>query len=81
MKHRRDRQIMPHRPEISINAEFEKGDKYILLDVGGGTCDAACHEIVDQFAIAEVLHPSGNSYVVSVVLLIKKQCITVGYEW
>ena len=46
-------------PKIRVNVPFEIGDKYILLDVGGGTCDVACHEVMGEFAIAEVLHPSG----------------------
>lgn len=46
-------------PKIQISVPFKKGDKYILLDVGGGTCDVACHEVMGDFAIAEVLHPSG----------------------
>ena len=47
-------------PQISINVPFKRGDKYILLDIGGGTCDVACHEIMGDFEIAEVLHPSGT---------------------
>lgn len=58
-KRKQNNKLLPHRPEISLDAEFEIGDRYILLDVGGGTCDVACHEIKGKFAIAEVLHPSG----------------------
>ena len=54
--------IKSHRPKININAPFNKGDKYILVDVGGGTCDVACHEIMGPFLIAEVLHPSGGPW-------------------
>ena len=47
-------------PQVHIDVPLKEGDKYILLDVGGGTCDVACHRVVeDRFAIAEVLHPSG----------------------
>eukprot|EP01084_Bolivina_argentea_P087402 157859_1 len=49
-------------PEVSIKVPFKKGDKYILLDVGGGTCDVACHQIIDTFKIVEVLHPSGGKW-------------------
>ena len=60
--------LQPHRPQISIDVPFKKGDKYVLLDVGGGTCDVACHEIMGEFAIAEVLHPSGKLFFVYVCL-------------
>ena len=56
------KKLTPLIPKISIDCSLEKGDKYILLDVGGGTCDVACHKVVDEFAIAEVLHPSGNVF-------------------
>ena len=53
------KRLSAHNPRITIDAPFAKGDKYILVDVGGGTCDVACHQIMGEFAIAEVLHPSG----------------------
>lgn len=50
-------------PQIQIDVPLKEGDKYLLLDVGGGTCDVACHRVAKapkgQFAIAEVLPPSG----------------------
>ena len=49
-------------PQIRINVPFQKNDKYILLDVVGGTCDVACHRVINEFEIAEVLHPSGSVY-------------------
>ena len=42
--------------------ELVKGDKYILVDVGGGTADIACHEIVDEFGVKELYHPSGGKW-------------------
>eukprot|EP00483_Globobulimina_turgida_P011169 UN11190 len=42
-----------------------KGDKYILVDAGGGTVDVACHEILGEngeFGVKEVLHPSGGAW-------------------
>ena len=51
--------LSQHKPRIDVDVELNKGDKYMLLDVGGGTVDVACHEIMDEFSIAEVLHPSG----------------------
>eukprot|EP01083_Nonionella_stella_P079689 218766_1 len=41
---------------------FCKGDKYILIDAGGGTVDIACHEIVSEFGVKEVLPPSGGPW-------------------
>ena len=69
--------LQPHRPQIAIDVPFKKGDKYVLLDVGGGTCDVACHEIMGEFAIAEVLHPSGivfnHVYVMYMLYMISNQ--------
>ena len=59
-KGKKNKKFVPLHPKIHIDGALEKGDKYILLDVGGGTCDVACHEVIDEFAIAEVLHPSGT---------------------
>lgn len=56
--------LKAHRPEIALDVPFEVGDQYVLLDVGGGTCDVAAHEIMGEFAIAEVLHPSGDGFAV-----------------
>eukprot|EP01084_Bolivina_argentea_P098368 176787_1 len=61
-KRKKANTLSVHRPQININAKFKKGDKYILLDVGGGTCDVACHEVLGDFQIAEVLHPSGGPW-------------------
>ena len=43
-------------------APMKKGDKYILVDAGGGTMDIACHQIVDKVGVEEVLHPSGGPW-------------------
>eukprot|EP01083_Nonionella_stella_P171500 585993_1 len=61
-KKKKKKKLKALQPKISINVPLNKGDKYILLDVGGGTCDVACHEVVGEFAIAEVLHPSGGKW-------------------
>jgi len=39
-----------------------KGEKYILIDAGGGTCDVACHEILGDFAVQEIVHPTGGPW-------------------
>eukprot|EP01084_Bolivina_argentea_P259870 438685_1 len=41
---------------------FSKGDKYILVDSGGGTCDIVCHEVVGEFSVEELHHPSGGPW-------------------
>ena len=46
--------------------EFNKGDKYILVDAGGGTTDIACHEIFGEkdgdFGTKEINHLSGGPW-------------------
>merc|ERR1719474_244039 len=41
---------------------LRKNEKYILVDAGGGTVDIACHEILGEFEVKEVLHPSGGPW-------------------
>ena len=41
---------------------FEQGDKYILIDAGGGTVDIACHEIVNENSMQEIHHPTGGPW-------------------
>eukprot|EP01083_Nonionella_stella_P004290 12396_1 len=41
---------------------FCEGEKYILIDGGGGTVDVACHEIMCEFGVKEVLPPSGGPW-------------------
>ena len=49
-------------PTIDIDVNLKTGDKYILIDVGGGTCDFACHKIEKKFVISELFHPSGGDW-------------------
>ncbi len=42
------------------NYSFGKGQKYILIDAGGGTVDIAFHEILGDFGVKECHHPSGG---------------------
>jgi len=44
------------------NQQFLKGQTYILVDAGGGTCDVACHEIVEEFKVKEIIPPSGGAW-------------------
>ena len=48
-----------------INVRLRKGEKYILIDVGGGTADIACHEILGEdgeYGVKELLPPSGGPW-------------------
>eukprot|EP01084_Bolivina_argentea_P316202 548042_1 len=50
---------------IENKYSFNLGDKYILVDVGGGTADIACHEILtenDMYGVKEIYHPSGGAF-------------------
>eukprot|EP01084_Bolivina_argentea_P078664 142759_1 len=42
--------------------KFVTGDKYLLVDAGGGTVDIACHEVLAEFGVKEVHHPSGGPW-------------------
>ena len=46
----------------TTNVSLKKGDKYVLVDAGGGTVDIACHEILGEFGVKEVLPPSGGPW-------------------
>eukprot|EP01083_Nonionella_stella_P286561 975337_1 len=48
--------------DINDASLFCKGEKYILIDAGGGTVDVACHEIIGEFGVKEVLPPSGGPW-------------------
>eukprot|EP01083_Nonionella_stella_P239071 837191_1 len=41
--------------------------EYILVDAGGGTVDIACYEIIDEFGVKEIVHPTcgkwGSCYI------------------
>ena len=42
--------------------EFKDGDKYILIDAGGGTVDIVCHEIIGDKHVNEISKPSGGPW-------------------
>jgi len=48
--------------EAEMQEHWVKGEKYILIDAGGGTCDVACHEILGDFAVQEIVHPTGGPW-------------------
>jgi len=41
---------------------LDKDEKYLLLDLGGGTADIACHQVVDDYTVKEVYQPSGGAW-------------------
>ena len=42
--------------------KFNVGDKYIIIDAGGGTVDIACHRISEPFHMEEIHLPTGGPY-------------------
>ncbi|ETO29543.1 hypothetical protein RFI_07582 [Reticulomyxa filosa] len=42
--------------------DLKKGDKYILLDLGGGTADIACHKVLDETSVSQIYIPSGGAW-------------------
>ena len=62
---------------------FEKGDKILLCDLGGGTADIACHQVDDKGRIRQIAAPSGgawgSTYVDENFLTVLKQIF--GEKW
>ena len=62
---------------------FEKGDKILLCDLGGGTADIACHQVDEHGRIRQIAAPSGgawgSTYVDENFLVVLKQIF--GQEW
>ena len=44
------------------DTHFDEGDRYILVDAGGGTVDIICHEVLDDFGVKEIYYPSGGKW-------------------
>eukprot|EP01083_Nonionella_stella_P303409 1050312_1 len=42
--------------------KFGQGDTYILIDAGGGTVDIACHKVVGDGCVEEIVHPTGDKW-------------------
>ncbi|ETO11020.1 hypothetical protein RFI_26357 [Reticulomyxa filosa] len=42
--------------------DLKKDDKYILLDLGGGTADIACHCMWDNMRVSQIHAPSGGPW-------------------
>eukprot|EP01083_Nonionella_stella_P112473 330904_1 len=40
--------------------QFKIGDKYVLIDIGGGTLDVVCHQIVGIHAVQEIHYATGG---------------------
>ncbi|ETO31419.1 hypothetical protein RFI_05700 [Reticulomyxa filosa] len=43
-------------------SELKSGDCYLMLDLGAGTADMVCHEIVGPFEVRELIPPSGGPW-------------------
>ena len=41
---------------------FQSGDRYILIDAGGGTVDVACHQVKREFEMEEIYYPTGGPW-------------------
>ena len=55
---------------IEEDGEDQEGDKYILIDAGGGTVDIVVHEILQCKSVKEVFHPSGGIIFLFIILRI-----------
>eukprot|EP01084_Bolivina_argentea_P058290 106435_1 len=44
------------------NIELSSGDRYILVDAGGGTVDIVSHEIINDFGVKEIVPARGGAY-------------------
>jgi len=41
---------------------FQPGERYILIDAGGGTVDIACHQVKAEYEMEEIYHPTGGPW-------------------
>ncbi|KAK3585488.1 hypothetical protein CHS0354_003336, partial [Potamilus streckersoni] len=41
---------------------LKKNTKYMILDLGGGTADITCHEVLEDGNLAELHHATGGNY-------------------
>eukprot|EP00490_Sorites_sp_Unknown_P029548 CAMPEP_0114661592 /NCGR_PEP_ID=MMETSP0191-20121206/22853_1 /TAXON_ID=126664 /ORGANISM="Sorites sp." /LENGTH=108 /DNA_ID=CAMNT_0001894671 /DNA_START=727 /DNA_END=1050 /DNA_ORIENTATION=+ len=46
----------------AVGESFKEGERYILLDTGGGTVDIAFHEMTKNNKMSEFHHPAGGPY-------------------
>lgn len=49
-------------PKEMLIGSFEKGTKYMALDMGGGTIDIVVHQIMEDGTLAEVYKASGGDW-------------------
>eukprot|EP01083_Nonionella_stella_P018204 50834_1 len=47
---------------VKRKRDIQIGDKYILVDAGGGTVDIVCHTVVPGYCIQEAHYPTGNKW-------------------
>jgi len=62
---------------------FRRGTKYILADLGGGTADIACHEILSSFNVREIYKASGGPFGSSYIdrAYIELLCTVIPRKW
>eukprot|EP00490_Sorites_sp_Unknown_P029356 CAMPEP_0114697200 /NCGR_PEP_ID=MMETSP0191-20121206/73496_1 /TAXON_ID=126664 /ORGANISM="Sorites sp." /LENGTH=294 /DNA_ID=CAMNT_0001995957 /DNA_START=2200 /DNA_END=3081 /DNA_ORIENTATION=- len=48
--------------DLDFESYFKRGDKYILVDLGGGTADIACHEIIGKYIVRSIRMASGGPW-------------------
>jgi len=48
--------------QFEFKNEFNDGDRYIIIDAGGGTVDIVSHEIFGNFGVKEVSQSRGGPY-------------------
>eukprot|EP01083_Nonionella_stella_P289248 984362_1 len=48
--------------KVESSDGFQVGDKYVLIDAGGGTVDIACHQILDNGSVEEIVYPTGDKW-------------------
>jgi len=48
--------------EHDVEQVLGPNTKYMLLDLGGGTADIACHQVIDDYTVKEVYQPSGGAW-------------------
>lgn len=71
IKEEEDAESGPNGNNLSGSASRKQylrpNEKYLLLDLGGGTADIACHQVVDDYTVKEVYQPSGGTLTMSLL--------------
>ncbi|ETO03464.1 hypothetical protein RFI_33943, partial [Reticulomyxa filosa] len=58
-----NKRLIPGMEDVKTNhTDLSTGDRFMVIDMGGGTVDIACHEIVGDYKVKELLAPSGGAW-------------------